>query len=90
VSGLSVVVGERGTVTVAPGFALDPHGREILVCEPQELAIPDCGEAVAICLVYTEVETDHGTIRETYELIAATVPVPENAVVLGIVDPNGA
>jgi len=86
VSGLDVVAAERGTVTVAPGFALDPHGREILVCEPQALAIPDCDEPVSICLLYTEVETDHGTIRETYELLATTVTVPEGAVVLGIID----
>ena len=58
VPGLGVVAGERGTVTVEPGFALDPHGREILVCEPQELAILDCGEPVAICLLYTKVETE--------------------------------
>lgn len=88
VSGLHVVAGERGTVTVAPGFALDPHGREILVCEPQVLAIPDCDEPVSICLVYTEVETERGTIRETYELVASTVAVPEGAVVLGIIDPD--
>jgi hypothetical protein len=86
VSGLGVVEGEQGTVTVAPGFALDPHGREILVSEPQQLAIPDCGEPVSICLLYTEEETDRGTICETYELIASTVPVPEKAVVLGVID----
>jgi hypothetical protein len=86
VSGLTVVAGKQGTVTVAPGFALDPHGREILVSEPQRLAIPDCGEPVSICLLYTEVETDRGTICETYELLAATAPVPDKAVVLGVVD----
>jgi hypothetical protein len=86
VSGLSVVAGKQGTVTVAPGFALDPHGREILVSEPQQLAIPECGEPVSICLLYTEVETDRGTIRETYELIPSTAPVPEQAVVLGVVE----
>jgi hypothetical protein len=90
VSGLTVVAGKQGTVTVAPGFALDPQGREILVCEPQQLAIPDCGEPVSICLLYMEVETDRGTIRETYELIASTAPVPEKAVVLGVIDAGGA
>jgi hypothetical protein len=90
VSGLGVVEGEQGTVTVAPGFALDPHGREILVSEPQQLAIPDCGEPVSICLLYTEVETDRGTICETYELMASTVPVPEEAVVLGVIDADAA
>ena len=84
VSGLSVVAGEQGTVTVAPGLAIDPYGREILVCEPQRLTIPDCDEPVSICLLYTEVDTDRGTIRETYELLASTTPVPE-AVVLDVV-----
>lgn len=90
VSGLDVVEGEQGTVTVAPGFALDPHGREILVSEPQQLTISDCAEPVSICLLYAELESDRGTICETYELIAATDPVPDEAVVLGIVDADGA
>jgi hypothetical protein len=90
VSGLDVVEGEQGTVTVAPGFALDPHGREILVFEPQQLTISDCAEPVSICLLYAEVESDRRTICETYELIAATDPVPDEAVVLGIVDADGA
>src|SRR4051794_39240249 len=74
VSGLSVVASEQGTVTVEPGFAVDPYGREILVSEPQQLAIPECDEPVSICLLYTEVATEHGTICETYELIASTTP----------------
>ena len=90
VSGLGVGEGEPGTVTVAPGFALDPHGREILLSEPQQLAIPDLGEPVSICLLYMEVETDRGTICETYELIASTDPVPEEAVVLGVIDADSA
>src|SRR4051794_10825061 len=57
VSGLGVVADEQSTVTVAPGFALDPHGREILVSEPQQVAIPDCAEPISICLLYAEVET---------------------------------
>jgi hypothetical protein len=47
VSGLEVVAGRQGTVNVAPGLALDPHSREILVSEPQQPAIPDCGEPVS-------------------------------------------
>ena len=90
VTGLGVVESEQGTVTVAPGFALDPHGREILVSESQQLAIPDLGEPVSICLLYTEVETDRGTICETYELIASPAPVPEEAVVLGIIGTDSA
>jgi hypothetical protein len=35
--------------------------------------------------MYGEVETDRGTVRETYELTTATA-VPEQAVVLGVVD----
>jgi hypothetical protein len=90
VSGLGVVEAGQGTVIVAPGFALDPDGREILVSEPHQLAIPDCGEPVSICLLYTEVETDRGTICETYEIMASTVPVPEKAVVLGVIDADAA
>ena len=65
VSGLGVAGGPQ-SVTVAPGFALDPLGREILVSEPEQLAIPACDEAVSVCVLYAEVETDRGTIRETY------------------------
>ena len=90
VSGLGVVASAQGTVTVAPGFALDAQGREILVSEPQQLAIPECGEPVSICLLYTEVETERGTICETYELIAATIPIPDKAVVLSVIDADGA
>jgi hypothetical protein len=86
VSGLGVVGDEQSTVTVAPGFALDPHGREILVSEPQQVAIPDCAEPISICLLYAEVETDRATIRETYELVASRAPVPEQAVVLAVIE----
>ena len=86
VSGLGVVAGGQSTVTVAPGFALDTHGREIVVCEPQQLAIPDCAEPVSICLLYAEVETDRATIRETYELVASKAPAPEQAVVLAVIE----
>jgi hypothetical protein len=86
VSGLEVAAGKQGTVTVAPGLALDAHGREILVSEPQQLAIPEWDEPVSICLLYTEVATDRETICETYELIASAAPIPEEAVVLGVVE----
>jgi hypothetical protein len=84
VSGLTVGEATGETVTVEPGFALDPRGREILVCEPHELAIPKSDEQLAICLLYREEETDRGTICETYELIATTAP-PEDAVVLAVI-----
>ena len=84
VHGLEVTAGDKGTVNVASGFALDPCGREIIVCEPRELAIQEGAEAVFICLMYAEVETDRGTVRETYELTTAT-DVSEQAVVLGVV-----
>jgi hypothetical protein len=90
VSGLGVTVGDGRTVTVEPGFALDPHGREILVCDSQQLTIPDCAQPVSIYLLYREEETGSGTVRETYELIAATAPLPEDAVVLSVVDSDGA
>jgi hypothetical protein len=85
VSGLEVSRGD-GFVTVEPGFALDSNGREILVAEPRQLAIPDCGVPVFVCLVYAEVETDRETIVETYDLVVSTFPVPTNAVVLSVVD----
>ncbi len=85
VSGLGVAGGPQ-SVTVAPGFALDPLGREILVSEPEQLAIPACDEAVSVCVLYAEVETDRGTIRETYELVATAAAVPEHAVVLAVVE----
>ena len=84
VSGLTVVGGTGGTVTVEPGFALDPQGREILVCEPQKLTIPAGGEPVSICLLYREHETDRGTICESYELVATTA-APDDAVVLAVI-----
>jgi hypothetical protein len=89
VSGLGVTAGSD-SVTVGPGFALDPEGREILICEPRQLAIPECDEAVSICVRYAELETGRGTIRETYELVATTAPVPENAVVLAVVERGAA
>ena len=86
VSGLGVVADAQSTVTVAPGFALDPHGREILVSEPQQVAIPDCAEPISICLLYAEVETDRATIRETFELVASKAPAPAQAVVLAVIE----
>jgi hypothetical protein len=85
VHGLEVAADKKGIVSVAPGFALDPRGREIDVCERAELAVPDTVEPLCISLMYAEVETDRGTVRETYEFIAATV-VPEEAVVLAVLE----
>jgi hypothetical protein len=65
-------------------------GDGILVCDSQQLTIPDCAQPVSIYLLYTEEETGSGTVRETYELIAATAPLPEDAVVLSVVDSDGA
>jgi hypothetical protein len=86
VSGLAVVPSEQGKVTVEPGFALDPYGREILVIDPQQLAIPELVEPSSICLRYREIETERGTTRETFELEISTACVPEDAVVLSIVE----
>jgi hypothetical protein len=85
VSGLEVRPGD-GFVTVEPGFALDSNGREILVAEPRQVAIPDCGEPVFVCLLYAEVETDRESTVETYDLMVSTFPVPAQAVVLSVVD----
>jgi hypothetical protein len=86
VSGLTVEEPAAGAVTIEPGFALDRRGREILVCEPHELTIPESAEPVSICLIYREQQTDRGTICETYELLATTTPVPEDAVVLAVIE----
>ena len=88
VAGLEVVPGEQGTVTVAPGFALDPHGREILVSEPQQVALPGTAAPVSVSVLYAEHETERATIRETFELVATTDGVPQDAVVLAVVE-NG-
>lgn len=85
VHGLEVSADPKGFVSVAPGLALDRCGREIQVCEPAELAIPDTVDPVSICVVYAEEETERGTIRETYELTAANA-IPEQAVVLAILE----
>ena len=85
VSGLEVSLGDV-SVTVAPGLALDQMGREIVIAEPVELAIPSCADPISVCALYAEVETDRGTIAETYELVAATAPVPPDAVVLAVID----
>jgi len=83
VHGLEVSADTDGIVSVAPGFALDGRGREIEVCETTELPVPGSSDPVSICVVYAEVETDRGTVRETYEVTAATV-VPPDAVVLAV------
>ena len=86
VSGLEVAPGEQeGTVTVAPGVALDPRGRELVVSQPQLLALPAVAEPVQVAVVYVEVETERSTVRETYEIVASTT-VPDDAVVLCVVE----
>ena len=85
VHGLKVAPGKKGTVSVSPGFALDQYGREISVCERQELAVPGAIEPISICIRYAEVETDRGTICETYELTSATT-APEEAIVLAVLE----
>jgi len=84
VHGLEVAPG-KGTVSVSPGFALDEYGREIEVCERQQLALPDSIEPISICIRYAEVETDRGTVCETFELAAATT-APEEALVLAVLE----
>ena len=83
VSGLEVTPRGSSGVRVAPGLALDGHGREILLCRAKIVTVPQRGR-YSICLGYAEVETPRGTIRETFELTAArTGKEPEDAVVLG-------
>jgi hypothetical protein len=90
VIGLEVTGGaDDGTVTVAPGFALDRCGREILISEPEHVAVPTTtGGAVSVYAVYAEVETERSTIRETHTLDVSATP-PDDAVVLGIIASDG-
>jgi hypothetical protein len=89
VTGLELTGGPGdGTVTVAPGFALDRCGREILISEPEHVAVPTAGGAVSVYALYAEVGTERSTIRETHTLDASPTP-PEDAVVLGIVGSDG-
>jgi hypothetical protein len=85
VHGLEVATDKEGSVSVSPGLALDRYGREIEVCEREELAVPGTVDQIFICIRYAEVETDRGTIGETYALAAATV-APEEAIVLAILE----
>jgi hypothetical protein len=85
VSGLEVVPHDADAVTVGPGFALDALGREIVVGEPQEVVLPPGGGRISVCLVYSEVETERGTVRETFQLVATEAQTPEDAVVLAVV-----
>jgi hypothetical protein len=89
VSGLEVTGGpEDGTVTVAPGFALDRCGREILICEPQQVTVPAADAEISVYAVYAEVETERSTIRETYTLDASPTPA-DDAVVLATIASDG-
>ena len=89
VTGLEVTAGpDDGKVTVTPGFALDRCGREIVICEPEHLAVPLADGAISVYALYVEVETERSTIRETYSLEASPTP-PDDAVVLGIIGSDG-
>jgi hypothetical protein len=72
VSDLGVVAAEKGTVTVAAGFVLDPCGREIVVWRGVAACDPGLRRTRHLPAVADE-ETDRGTIRETYELVASTL-----------------
>ena len=61
VRGLEVSADTSGVVSVTPGFAVDPYGREIEVCDPTELSIPDAAAPISIFVLHAEVETDRGT-----------------------------
>jgi hypothetical protein len=57
VTGLAVGVagtGSAGSVTIAPGFALDRAGNEICVDVPCTLALPTTGTALLVLLSYRE------------------------------------
>jgi len=56
VSGLTVAV-HRGSIAVAPGFAIDPEGNEIIVPDPITI-VPDEAVSGWLCLFYHEEATD--------------------------------
>ena len=59
VAGLHVSVGDGShAVTVAPGMALDGHGREIILLTPATLALPKIGLCWWLVVKYAERRTD--------------------------------
>lgn len=40
--GLEVTCADKGGITVKPGYAVDCCGRDVLLCEPKTLPLPDC------------------------------------------------
>jgi hypothetical protein len=60
VSGLQVSVGKDSqgpTVTVQPGFALDPRGEELEVCAPHVVPLPVSGKSLLVMLLFAEKAT---------------------------------
>jgi hypothetical protein len=57
VSGLQVSVGKDNqgpSVTVQPGFALDPRGEELELCAPRLLPLPVRGKSLLVQLLFAE------------------------------------
>lgn len=57
VTGLEVTVagtGSAGSVTIAPGFALDGAGNELCVATPCSLSLPAAGGALLVVIAYRE------------------------------------
>ena len=77
VDGLAVSVegGDAAHVTIAPGLAFDPSGREIFVGCAQRLALPATGAALLVEMSYREVATsDAPTSATAVDADAATQP----------------
>jgi hypothetical protein len=56
--GVSVQPGNSGAgeqVVVAPGFALDPFGEEIEVCDGQTFVLPADGRSLCVALLHAEI-----------------------------------
>ena len=88
VEGLELDAGSTASpgVTVRPGAALDPRGREIVVLAPTEIKLPGlAGEWWSVGIVYEEEVTEEQTLREGFRLLAQTDELPEEAVALGSV-----
>jgi hypothetical protein len=97
VSGLETKVG-TSSVTLSPGLALDPRGREIVVACPVELALPRERRSSFLSLEYRERETDPvpagdamqaTRVEEGYELSFAPAPVPGAVLVAQLVRRSG-
>jgi hypothetical protein len=89
-SGFDVVAAPSATpaVTVAPGYALDPCGREVRLGDPVTLGVSTANGAVVAARA-VEAEVYAGVVRDDVEVALVSDPGPE-WVVLASVEVVGA